>query len=62
MKLPHIDYVLISHGHYDHLNTKSAVLNERFDPVFVSGSRFEGYSKSLRSPCIWVSTGGMRLT
>lgn len=49
MRLPHIDYVLISHGHYDHLNTKSVrFLKERFDPVFVSGRGFDGYFKSLK--------------
>ncbi|MEK7773981.1 MAG: MBL fold metallo-hydrolase [Deltaproteobacteria bacterium] len=45
--LPRIDYVLISHGHYDHLNTKSVkFLKERFDPVFVSGPGYEDYFKS----------------
>ncbi len=49
MRLPRIDYVLISHGHYDHLNARSVrFLKERFDPIFVSGRGFEGFFKSLK--------------
>ncbi len=47
-KLPHIDYVLISHGHYDHLDTKSIkFLKERFNPFFVSGPGYEDYFASI---------------
>lgn len=46
--LPRIDYVLISHGHYDHLDTKSIkFLKERFDPVFISGPGYEDYFASV---------------
>ncbi len=47
-ELPKIDFVLISHSHYDHLNTKSIeFLREKHDPVFVSGPGYEDYFKSL---------------
>ncbi|MBI5598213.1 MAG: MBL fold metallo-hydrolase [Deltaproteobacteria bacterium] len=47
-RLPHIDYVLISHGHYDHLDTKSVrFLKERFDPVFITAPGYESYFKSI---------------
>jgi L-ascorbate metabolism protein UlaG (beta-lactamase superfamily) len=46
--LPKVDVVLISHGHYDHLDTKSIkFLKERFDPFFVTGPGYGGYFKSL---------------
>ncbi|MBI5827004.1 MAG: MBL fold metallo-hydrolase [Deltaproteobacteria bacterium] len=68
--LPHIDYVLISHGHYDHLNTKSVrFLKERFDPVFVSGPGYEDYFRSAGvsrcAPIGWweaLSGSGVRIT
>lgn len=42
--LPKIDYVLISHGHYDHLNTRTIkFLKERHDPFFITGP---GYAAS----------------
>lgn len=47
-KLPVIDYVLISHGHYDHLDTRSVrFLKERYDPFFVSGPGYEKYFKKI---------------
>ena len=47
-KLPHIDYVLISHGHYDHLDTKNIkFLKERFNPYFISGPGYEDYFNSI---------------
>ncbi len=47
-KLPHVDYVLISHGHYDHLNTRSIeFLKERFDPTFITGPGYGDYLSSL---------------
>ncbi|MBI5810946.1 MAG: MBL fold metallo-hydrolase [Deltaproteobacteria bacterium] len=46
--LPPVDYVLISHGHFDHLNTRSIrFLHKRDDPVFIAGPGFEGYFKSV---------------
>lgn len=47
-ELVRVDIVLISHGHYDHLDTKSVkFLKERFDPFFVTGPGYRGYFKSL---------------
>lgn len=46
-ELPHVDYVLISHGHYDHLNAGSVkFLKERSDPLFVSGPGYKNWFKS----------------
>ncbi len=46
-KLPWVDYVLISHSHYDHLNTRSVrFLKEKSDPVFITGPGYEKYLKS----------------
>ncbi|MDO8426847.1 MAG: MBL fold metallo-hydrolase [Deltaproteobacteria bacterium] len=46
--LPKIDYCLVSHSHYDHLNTKSInYLKERFDPLFITGPGYGDYFKSL---------------
>lgn len=46
-KLPKIDYVLISHGHYDHLDKNSLeFLKEKHDPYFISGP---GYKKIFTS-------------
>ncbi|MDH4227268.1 MAG: MBL fold metallo-hydrolase [Deltaproteobacteria bacterium] len=43
-KLPKIDYVLISHGHYDHLSTKSIeYLIRRDNPVFVTANGYKKY-------------------
>jgi len=47
-KLPHVDYVLISHGHYDHLDTKSIeFLKDKFNPTFISGPGYEDYFASI---------------
>lgn len=47
-ELPKIDLVLISHGHYDHLDTKSVeFLKEKFDPFFVTGPGYHGYFSAL---------------
>ncbi len=47
-RLPRIDYVLISHGHYDHLNTRSIeFLKQRFDPTFITGPGYEEYLSSI---------------
>jgi L-ascorbate metabolism protein UlaG (beta-lactamase superfamily) len=46
--LPKIDYVLISHGHYDHLDTKSIkFLKEHFNPSFISGPGYRDYFTSI---------------
>jgi len=46
--LPRVDYVLISHGHYDHLDTESIkFLKKRFDPLFITGPGYEPYFSSL---------------
>ncbi len=48
VKLPRVDYVLISHSHYDHLNTKSVrFLKKHSDPVFITGPGYEKYLGSL---------------
>ncbi len=48
--LPRIDFVLISHSHYDHMNTESIrFLFERYDPYFVTGPGYAGYFKSIGS-------------
>ncbi len=47
-KLPQIDYVLISHGHYDHLDTKSIeFLKDKFNPTFISGPGYGDYFTSI---------------
>lgn len=47
-KLPPIDFVLISHNHYDHLNTASIkLLVELFDPLFITGPGYEEYFASI---------------
>lgn len=47
-ELPKIDFVLISHGHYDHLNTESVeFLHKTFDPVFIAGPGYKDYFDSL---------------
>ncbi len=46
--LPGIDIVLISHGHYDHLDTKSIeFLRDRDDPLFITGPGYADYFESL---------------
>src|SRR3990170_8819442 len=46
--LPKIDFVLISHGHYDHLNTRTIeYLKEQFDPVFITPLGYDEYFSSL---------------
>lgn len=48
-RLPRVDYVLISHGHYDHLDTKSIkFLKERFNPSFITGPGYEDYFSSIK--------------
>jgi len=47
-RLPKVDAVLISHGHYDHLDTKSLkFLKEHHDPFFVAGPGYGSYFKSI---------------
>ena len=47
-RLPRIDICLISHGHYDHLNTRSvAFLKERHNPLFITGPGYEEYFRPL---------------
>lgn len=47
-ELPEVDYVLISHAHYDHLDYKSIMfLKERFDPFFISGPGYEYWFSSI---------------
>lgn len=47
-KLPAVNYVLVSHGHYDHLDTRSIkFLWERFNPYFVSRPGYENYFRSI---------------
>lgn len=68
--LPKVDIVLISHGHYDHLNTRSVqFLKERFDPLFITGPGFEDYFRSLgvkkHAPLNWsesIDEGGVKIT
>ena len=46
--LPPIDYVLISHNHYDHMDIKSIkFLAEKFNPTFVMGKGNYGYIKKI---------------
>lgn len=69
-KLPKIDIVLISHGHYDHLNTRTIkFLKEKHDPHFVAGPGYEDYFASLGIrkyiPLNWTETyaaGGVKVT
>jgi L-ascorbate metabolism protein UlaG (beta-lactamase superfamily) len=36
--LPHIDYILISHNHYDHMDIATIkTLKQKFDPKFITG-------------------------
>lgn len=68
--LPAVDIVLISHGHYDHLDTKSIkFLKDRFDPFFVTGPGYSGYFASLgitrHASVDWAeayATDGTRIT
>jgi len=69
-ELPPIDFVLISHSHYDHMNTASLeFLARRHDPYFVTGPGYEGYFKSIGSEknlaLNWTESyeaGGLRIT
>ena len=46
--LPPIDYVLISHNHYDHMDIKSIkFLAEKFNPTFVMGKGNYVYNKKI---------------
>lgn len=45
--LPHIDYVLISHNHYDHMDLKTLKrLYQKFNPIFLVGTNSAEYLKS----------------
>lgn len=67
--LPKIDICLISHGHYDHLNTRSIkFLKVKHDPVFVTGPGYEEFFKKFgpvkHVPLDWneeYSTGGVKI-
>ena len=68
--LPGVDLVFISHGHYDHLDTKSVrFLKKRFDPVFVTGPGYKKYFESVgvkkRIEIDWwesFTEGGVKVT
>ncbi|MBI5642094.1 MAG: MBL fold metallo-hydrolase [Deltaproteobacteria bacterium] len=48
VSLPKIDFCLISHGHLDHLNTKSIrFLRDHSDPAFITGPGFRSLLKRL---------------
>ncbi len=47
-ELPPIDFCLISHNHFDHLNTKSVkYLKKTSDPLFVTGPGYGDYFRSI---------------
>ena len=51
--LPKIDYVLISHNHYDHLDKKSIIfLRNKFNPVFIMGKGNCKYLKNILHKCV----------
>ena len=57
-ELPKLDYILISHGHYDHLDTDTLkMLNKKFSPEVISGPGYEDYLSSIgikkRIPLDW---------
>lgn len=57
-ELPGLDYILISHGHYDHLDTDTLIkLNKKFSPEVISGPGYEDYFSSIgikkRIPLDW---------
>jgi L-ascorbate metabolism protein UlaG (beta-lactamase superfamily) len=70
VELPRVDVVLISHGHYDHLNTRSIrFLKDTCDPVFVSAPGYERYFRrigiSKHKVLDWfesIDVGGVRIT
>lgn len=46
--LPKIDYILISHGHYDHLDTDTLkLLKRKFAPTVISGPGYEDYFSDI---------------
>ncbi|MFN7038420.1 MAG: MBL fold metallo-hydrolase [Alphaproteobacteria bacterium] len=50
--LPHIDLVLISHDHYDHLDIKSLkILHKKFQPTIVAGSNINSILKKHKLEC-----------
>lgn len=47
-ELPKIDFVLIFHSHYEHMNSDSiALLKGLFDPYFVTGPGYEQWFKDI---------------
>jgi L-ascorbate metabolism protein UlaG (beta-lactamase superfamily) len=69
--LPSIGFVLISHSHYDHMNTRSLrLLKDLHDPVFVTGPGYGEYFSSViktgrHVSLDWTesySDGGFRIT
>lgn len=68
--LPPIDFVLISHGHLDHLNTKSVkFLIRHSNPLFIAGPGYEPFFRSAGTsrymPLDWyeqTAVEGVRIT
>jgi L-ascorbate metabolism protein UlaG (beta-lactamase superfamily) len=68
--LPRVDVVLVSHGHYDHLNARSIrFLKDTSDPVFVSAPGYDRFFRSMGTTrhvvLDWFESmdlGGVRIT